>query len=127
MATYFMGQEKNEKRGGALSNVDKLKIFLRCVGDTGFQTGVAEDIGIHQTTVSKIIVEIMDKILPKASTWIKFAQTEAEIQNAKREWLDKYNFPAAIGVIDCTHIRIVKPSVHGDEYINRKGFPSINV
>jgi hypothetical protein len=85
MATYFMGQEKNEKRGGALSNVDKLKIFLRCVGDPGFQTGVAEDIGIHQTTVSKIIVEIMDKILPKASTWIKFAQTEAEIQNAKRE------------------------------------------
>jgi hypothetical protein len=80
MATYFMGQEKNEKRGGALSNVDKLKIFLRCVGDPGFQTGVAEDIGIHQTTVSKIIVEI-----PKASTWIKFAQTEAEIQNAKRE------------------------------------------
>jgi hypothetical protein len=127
MATYFMGQEKNEKRGGALSNVDKLKIFLRCVGDPGFQTGVAEDIGIHQTTVSKIIVEIMDKILPKASTWIKFAQTEAKIQNAKREWLDKYNFPAAIGVIDCTHIRIVKPSVHGDEYINRKGFPSINV
>jgi hypothetical protein len=43
MATYFMGQEKNEKRGGALSNVDKLKIFLRCVGDPGFQTGVAED------------------------------------------------------------------------------------
>jgi hypothetical protein len=35
--------------------------------------------------------------------------------------------PSAIGTIDCTHVRIQKPSDHGDEYINRKGFPSINV
>jgi hypothetical protein len=59
MATYFMGQEKNLKRGGALSYVDKLKIFLRCVGDPSFQTGVVEDISIHQTTVLKMIESIV--------------------------------------------------------------------
>jgi hypothetical protein len=37
------------------------------VGDPSFQTGVVEDISIHQTTVLKMIIEIMDKILPKAS------------------------------------------------------------
>lgn len=32
-----------------------------------------------------------------------------------------------IGAIDCTHVRIQKPHEHGDEYINRRNWPSINV
>jgi nuclease HARBI1 len=32
-----------------------------------------------------------------------------------------------LGVIDCTHIKIKKAPIHGDEYINRKGYHSINV
>lgn len=38
------------------------------------------------------------------------------------------NFPTVIGAIDCTHIKIKKTSEDGGQlYINRKGFPSINV
>ncbi|CAH1995415.1 unnamed protein product [Acanthoscelides obtectus] len=46
---------------------------------------------------------------------------------AKRIWPSMYTFPTAIGVIDCTHIGILKPNRHGDEYINRKGKPILNV
>jgi hypothetical protein len=37
--------------------------------------------------------------------------------------------PGAIGAIDCSHFQILKPSAQnkGDEYINRKIYPSINV
>jgi hypothetical protein len=35
--------------------------------------------------------------------------------------------PFTIGAIDCTHVRIAKPKMDGDEYINRKNYPSINV
>ncbi|CAH1975751.1 unnamed protein product [Acanthoscelides obtectus] len=38
-----------------------------------------------------------------------------------------YKFPTATGVIDCTHIGILKPNRHGDVYINRKGKPTLNV
>ncbi|KAI4465094.1 dde superfamily endonuclease [Holotrichia oblita] len=37
------------------------------------------------------------------------------------------NFPTAIGALDCTHVRIKRPSIHTDEYICRKGFTSFNV
>jgi len=46
---------------------------------------------------------------------------------AKQEWAQNNKIPCVIGAIDCTHIRIYKPKEFGDEYINRKGFPSFNV
>ena len=36
-------------------------------------------------------------------------------------------FLTAIGAIDCTHIGILKPKLHGDEYINRKGKSTLNI
>ena len=33
-----------------------MEVFLRHIGDPGFQVGVGEDIGIHQTTVSKTFI-----------------------------------------------------------------------
>ncbi|XP_076049370.1 uncharacterized protein LOC143030050 [Oratosquilla oratoria] len=50
-----------------------------------------------------------------------------ELVEAKQVWQGKYMFPTAIGVIDCTHIGIPKPKLHGDEYINRKGRSTLNV
>jgi hypothetical protein len=104
-----------------------MKIFLRYVSDLGFQSGVAEDVGVHQTTVPKVITDIATKIVEKAPLWIKFPSTEEEFEAAKADWQVSYKFPRAIGALDRTHIPIRKPSVHGDKDINRKGFPSINV
>nr|CAI5818129.1 unnamed protein product [Callosobruchus analis] len=38
-----------------------------------------------------------------------------------------YVYSSAIGVLDCTHVRISKPAQFGEKYINRKGFASITV
>ncbi|CAH2014081.1 unnamed protein product [Acanthoscelides obtectus] len=62
-----------------------------------------------------------------SNEWIKFPTTNHELMEAKRIWPSMYKFPTAIGVIDCTHIGILKPSRHGDEYINRKRKPTLNV
>ena len=71
----------------------------------------------------------MGKILEKADFWIKFPTTEAEVNVEKEKWMASFQFENCIGAIDCTHIRIKKPgpTKNGDEYINRKGFASINV
>lgn len=126
IADHFL-EDEEENRGGALSHINRMKTFLRYVGDPGFQVGVGEDIGVHRSTVSKTISSVRASILNKSEMWIKFPTSIEEMEVEKGKWQDKYRFPNAIGAIDCTHIPIVKPSAHGDEYINRKRFASINV
>jgi hypothetical protein len=54
LASHFLG-ESVETRGAALSPFQQMKTFLRYVSDPGFQSGVGEDIGIDQSTVSKVV------------------------------------------------------------------------
>ncbi|GLV38166.1 uncharacterized protein CBL_12812 [Carabus blaptoides fortunei] len=100
-----------------------MELFLRTLGDPGFQEGVGADLGIHQSTVSKIVKEVVKKVVVKKDIWIQFPVTHIAMEEAKHGW----HLPNAIGAIDCTHIRIVKPDLHGEAYFNRKGFYSINV
>jgi hypothetical protein len=79
------------------------------------------------TTVPKVIADITIVIVENSPLRIKFPSTEDEFEAAKADWQVSYKFPCAVGALDCTHIPIRKPSVHGDEYINRKGLPSVNV
>ncbi|XP_050299639.1 putative nuclease HARBI1 [Anthonomus grandis grandis] len=127
ISNHFLGTESGERRGGAINNIDKMKIFLRYVGDPGFQSGVGEDVGVHQSSVSKVVTEVTEKLIEKCGLWIKFPHTAADIIEAKQKWQSNYSFPCALGVIDCTHIKIKKPPIYSDEYINRKGYHSINV
>ena len=50
LTNHFLN-ENNETRGGALTNEQRMKIFLRYLSDPGFQSGVAEAIGVDQSTV----------------------------------------------------------------------------
>lgn len=125
LADYFLGNE--EKRSGAVTNLEKMRVFLRYIGDPGFQSGVGEDIGVHRTTVSKTFSHVLTEIMQKKDQWIRFPASEAAMQNAQTEWQERYEFPGAVGAVDCTHIQIKKPHNHGDEYINRKGVATINV
>lgn len=125
MADHFLG-EYDETRGKALSSKQKMKIFLRFLGDPGFQTGIAEDIGVHRSTVTKTIPYVLGKVVEKSTEWVVFP-THRKVEEEKTEWLQRFNFPSAFGAIDCTHIPIMKPTQYGDDYVNRKGFCSINV
>lgn len=119
---------ENDTRGGALSRRQQMEIFLRFVGDPGFQSGAAQDIGAHRSTANKTIRLVMNRIVQRSHNWIRFPSTEAEINEAKVLWQQKqFRLPTVIGALDCTLIEILKPTLHGDEYICRKGYPSINV
>ena len=86
-------------------------------GDHGFQTGVGEDMGIHQGIVSRTFATLVEALVAKADTWIQFPVDPADFQAAKDDWQNKFAFPCAIGALDCTHVQILKPGLHVDEYI----------
>ncbi|CAH2009012.1 unnamed protein product [Acanthoscelides obtectus] len=104
-----------------------MKICLRYLGDPGYQQGIGQELGVSQATVSRTVDRVVNSIVAQSNEWIKFPTTNHELMEAKRIWQSMYKFPTAIGVIDCTHIRTLKPNRHGDEYINRKGKPTSNV
>lgn len=91
-----------------------------------FQVGVGEDAGVSQSTVSRVVWQVCRRIVAKRDEWIQFPR-QREMRAALDAWQIRFSLPFVIGAIDCTHIPIQKPTVYGDEYINRKGFPSINV
>lgn len=58
---------------------------------------------------------------------IKFPTTLREINENKQLFMEKFNFPRVLGAIDCTHVAILKPSVEEHNFVNRKGFHSLNI
>lgn len=126
LADRFLGASE-ETRGGALSSVHRIKICLRYLSNPGYQQGIGQELGVSQATVSRTVYAVIDSIIAHSNEWIKFPTTNRERTEAKELWQTKYRFPTAIGAVDCTHIGILKPRLHGDEYINRKGKPTLNV
>jgi len=45
----------------------------------------------------------------------------------KQQFYSMAGFPNVIGCIDCTHVKVIAPSRNEYEYVNRKGYHSINV
>lgn len=150
LKNHFLPLDEVETRGGALTGIQKMHCFLRYAIDPGFQvysifilnwnsvmgtlflcyqfqTGVAEDVGVHQSTVNRAIWYVCERILLRANDWIHFPTTEQEFNEAKRLWQRRYNFPHAIGALDCSLFAILKPNVRGDDYVCRKNFPALNV
>lgn len=125
LAAEFL--EETDSRGGAISRRQQMEVFLRFVGDPGFQSGAAQDLGVHRSTANKTISYVLNRIVDRSHNWIKFPTTAATMNDAKVLWQRRFRLPTVIGALDCTQIEITKPRDHGDEYICRKGYASINV
>lgn len=123
----ILHEREETRRGGAISNFKRMCIFLRYVSDPGFQMGIGAEYGVERSTVSKICWSVCEQIAAIAPEYVKFPRTEEEFRHAQNEWRQHMRFPRAIGAVDCSHVSVSKPNRHGDEYINRKGFSSLNV
>ena len=120
--------ERPTARNHALKPQEQVLVALRFFASGSFLEVVGDTVGgIPKCTVSRIVSRVSTALARKQQEFIRWPSTAAERQEIKTGFFEKGGFPGVIGCIDGTHIRIQGPSAHENDYVNRKGFHSINV
>jgi len=101
-------------------------ISLRFFASGSFQIIIADSFNVDQSTVSRAVHSVCNALVRRSHRFIKFPTAQG-IEENKRKLYDIGNFPNIFGLIDGTHVRIIAPSQHEDQFVNRKGYHSINV
>lgn len=109
-----------------LSLEKKVAVTLYFLKDTGSMWMTANTFGIHQCTVSKIVIEVCTAITDHLN-YIKLPTTVNEMQEKVAQYELKYCMTQAFGCIDGTHIPIRAPLKDSSDYFNYKQFFSLNV
>ncbi|KAK4882434.1 hypothetical protein RN001_005753 [Aquatica leii] len=108
----------------------KVLCALRFYATGCYQRSIGQDFncGLSQSSVHRCIREITNVIYEHlCDQHINFPNTRRERNLIKNEFMVRWGFPGAIGAIDCTHIAILKPPIEEHNFINRKGYHSLNV
>ena len=115
------------KRNHALTPTLQILVALRFYASGSFLQIIGDTLGLPKSSVSRIITDVSQALARKESEFILWPSRPEEIQEVKRGFFDKGGFPGVIGCVDGTHVRIQAPTENENDYVNRKGFHSINV
>lgn len=111
---------------GKLSSSQQTHIFLWYVGhQTASFRDVADRFNISIGMLHTIIKRYSYFLSNLSSQLITWPSNEEKLEILQH--FEENGFPGVIGVIDGTHIKIDKPAVDPDSYLNRKHFFSIQV
>lgn len=69
------------------------------------------------------VIQFLHELKPRYLRWPDFTSLTRIASNLE----SKYGFPGVVGCIDGSHITVKPPNEHREGFINRKGYPSINV
>ena len=118
--------ESSTFRNKAIPPLIKVLTSLRFFASGSFQIIIADTFNVNQATVSRVVHSVCNALVRRSHRFIKFPTAQG-IEENKRKFYDIGNSPNIFGLIDVTHVRIIAPSQHEDQFVNRKGYHSINV
>ena len=113
-------------RKGALNPAMQLMVALRFYACGAFQQVIGDTFGISKMTVHKTVQRVSAVLFTQLERHVFLPCQEAANAN-KRKFFSKYGFPGCFGCVDCTHVKIQAPTENEGEFVNRKGYHSINV
>lgn len=114
-------------RGRPVSPETAVLITLKYLASNTYQQAIAETFKLSQSTVSRCITFTVEKLVSKASAFIRFPQTIGDKRRTQERFSQIAGFPSVVGCIDGTHVRILRPRTDESQYVCRKGYHSINV
>ncbi|XP_052790083.1 putative nuclease HARBI1 [Mya arenaria] len=87
---------------------------------------IAQAHGVSRSAVGKAIHAVSVILAGLLNRYVKFP-TGLEIESVKRKFYSVAGFPNVVGAVDGTHVKIQAPPDNEADYVNRKGYHSLNV
>ncbi len=113
--------------GGAIPLEIRVCPALRYYASVGaLQLGIGDMFGISQPSVCRFVWDFSRSLVRHLDDIISFPEG-VDAAHQRASFFQRTRIPNVLGAIDCTHVWIKKPSEYPQSYINRKGWPSINV
>ena len=119
--------EPETLRNHAIPGMLQIFVALRFYACGSFQAVVGDGIGIHKSSVSRIITRVTQRLVRLRNRFIKFPRNINDIMSSKQDFHEIAEFPNVIGAIDGTLISIKTPKEDEHRYVSRKGGHSLNV
>lgn len=118
----------NSFRNRSLTATEKILVTLRYLASGQFQINDSDLHQISQPTASRVIAEVISALSDPVvvTQFIKFPTGPNKIREMKEDFHGIAGFPNVVGLIDCTHIQIKRPSMNEPAYVNRMSYHSIN-
>lgn len=116
----------SSQRNSCLTTTQQVCLTLHFYGNGSLQFSLGAIARVDQATVSRTCWRVTQAI---CDVFRNVISVPDDLTPLKQAFSSKYGFPNVFGCIDCTHIEIKAPPgrYFPDEYINRKGWHSINV
>ena len=117
---------RNTARNHALSPLVQVLVALRFFASGSFLEVISDTFGLPKSTVSRCITAVSQALVCRQHMFIVWPDEDRKTV-IKQAFFAKNGFPGVIGCIDCTHIRIQLPRVNENDFVNRKGYHSLNI
>ena len=105
----------------------QVAVSLYYLADKGRMRKILNSFGLGKAAVSKVIrcvtSVISEKLEPK---YIVLPKTKEEVEEHARNFCNRYGSPQSIGAVDGTHIKIKRLVDNPTNYVNRKGYFTLN-
>ena len=106
----------------------QVALTLYYLADEGRMRKTANAFGLSRSTVSNVARKVCHAICEHMGPLlIRLPKTEQEVKEKTKKFFEVWQFPQCLGAVDGTHIDIEQPSDNASDYINRKGWFSLNV
>ena len=116
------------RRNHSLSAMEQVLVTLRFLASGSFLEVIGDTfLSYDKSTVSRVVRRVTLALASKVNDFVKFSTTANERDEIKHGLFHVGGFPSAIGCIDGTHVRIKAPLQNEPDFVNRKGFHSVNV
>ena len=105
----------------------QVAVTLYYLADEGRMRKISNSFGLGKATVSKVIRRVTSVISEKLGPkYIVLPKTKEEVEEHARNFYNRYDFPQCIGAVDGTHIKIKRLVDNPTNYVNRKGYFTLN-